>query len=238
MTSGVLSERVAVVTGAGRGIGRAIALAYGHEGADLVLAARTESELEEVARQICETGRRDFVLPTDMRDEDAVTELADIACAEFGRIDILVNNAGWGIFKPVLDLSLAEWEEVLAVNLRTAFLGSRAFGRVMVRQRSGCILNVSSMAAHRGMRDYGPYSAAKSALLRLTETLALELKPHGVRVLALCPGPVASRLRSSHFPDEDPRTIMQPETVAQVAVFAASDAAAGISGAWLNVSNY
>jgi NAD(P)-dependent dehydrogenase (short-subunit alcohol dehydrogenase family) len=236
--SRILEQRVAVVTGAGRGIGQAIALAFAREGADLALAARTRSELERVADEARALGRRALVAPTDMTDEAAVGRLAEAALGAYGRVDVLVNNAGWGTFKPIVALTLAEWEDTLAVNLRSAFLGCRAFAPAMIAQRSGCILNMASMSAHRGTPDYGPYSAAKAGLLRLTETLAAELKPHGIRVLCLCPGPVASRLRSHHFPDEDPASIMQPERVAAVALFAASDAAGGMSGAFLNINHY
>jgi 3-oxoacyl-[acyl-carrier protein] reductase len=236
--TGQLQDRVAVVTGAGRGIGRAIALAFAREGADLVVAGRTVPELEEAAARVREQGRRALVVRADMTQEEEVARLAETTCVEFPRVDILVNNAGWGTFKPVVELTLAEWEGTIAVNLRSTFLGARAFAPVMIRQRHGCILNVSSMAAYQGAADYAPYSAAKAGILRLTEALAAELKPYGIRALALCPGPTASRLRSHHFPEEDPSTIMQPETVAEVAVFAASDAAHGISRTHLNVNHY
>lgn len=234
---GRLEGQVAVVTGGGRGIGRAIALAFAREGADLALAARTRPELEEVAAKVRELGGRAHIVPTDVTREQDVARLADAAIGAYRRVDILVNNAGWGIFKRVIDLTPAEWDDTVTVNLRSTFLCSRAFAPGMIERGRGCILNISSMAGHRGLPDYGPYSAAKSAILRLTETLAAELKPAGVRVLALCPGPAASRLRASHFPDEDPATIMQPETVADVAVFAVSDAARNISGTWININH-
>jgi NAD(P)-dependent dehydrogenase (short-subunit alcohol dehydrogenase family) len=232
----LLQDQVAVVTGAGRGIGRAIALAFAAEGAHLVLAARTGHELEAVAAEVRARDRRALAIPTDATRERDVAELARRTLAESGRVDILVNNAGWGAFKPILEMSLQEWEETIAVNLRSAFLCARALAPSMVRQGSGCILNMASMAGHTGLPEYGAYSAAKAGLLRLTQTLAAELKP--IRVLALCPGPVASRLRSSHFPEEDPKSIMQPEAVADVAVFAASAAGRGISGAFLNINHY
>jgi 3-oxoacyl-[acyl-carrier protein] reductase len=234
---GQLAGQVAVVTGAGRGIGRAIALAFAREGAHLALAARSRHELEEVAEQARALGRRAQVVPTDVTQESPVWSLAGAVLAEFGRVDTLVNNAGWGIFKPILELTPAEWDDTINVNLRSTFLCCRALAPAMVTRGRGCILNVSSMAGLRGLPDYGPYSAAKSGILRLTETLAAELKPAGIRVVALCPGPTASRLRSSHFPDEDPGSIMQPETVAEVAVFAASTAAQNISGAHLDINH-
>src|SRR5262245_4289555 len=122
-----LAGQVAVVTGAGRGIGRAIALAFAREGADLVLAARTVPELESVAGEVRAIGRRALVLRADVTLEEDVEQLARAAHAEFERVDVLVNNAGWGIFKPIVELTLDEWEAVIAVNLRSTFLGARAF---------------------------------------------------------------------------------------------------------------
>jgi NAD(P)-dependent dehydrogenase (short-subunit alcohol dehydrogenase family) len=155
-----------------------------------------------------------------------------------GRIDILVNNAGGGIFRHVIDFTPEEWDGVIALNLRSVFLCVRAVAPHMLAGASGRILNLSSMAAYRGMPEYGAYGAAKAAVNHLTQTLSQELRHRGVTVNAICPGPVASRLRSSHFPDEDPHRIMRPETVADVALFLVSPAAAGISGAAINVNHF
>lgn len=236
--AGRLEDRVAVVTGAGRGIGRAIAVAFAEVGAHVVLAARSGPELEAVADVVRAERRRAVVVPADVTREDDIARLAERTLAEFGRVDVLVNNAGGGIFRSIIDLTPAEWDAVIAVDLRSVYLGAHCFAPAMVRQGSGCILNVASLSGYRGAPDYGPYSAAKAGVLRLTETLAAELKPHGIRAVSLCPGPVASRLRSSHFPDEDPATIMQPRAVAEVAVFLASDAAHGISGTHVDVGHY
>src|SRR5262249_21196505 len=122
-----LADRIAVVTGAGRGIGRAIAVAFAEEGADLVLAARTQPELEAVADVVRAEGRRALVGPTDVTREEAVRRLAATTLAEMGRVDILVNNAGWGIFKPLVELTPAEWDAVIAVDLRSVFLGAHCF---------------------------------------------------------------------------------------------------------------
>jgi NAD(P)-dependent dehydrogenase (short-subunit alcohol dehydrogenase family) len=233
-----LANQIALVTGGGRGIGRAIALAFAEEGAEVVVAARTAAEIEAVAEEVRQRGRRALAVPTDVTDEASVNALIDRTVQEFGRLELLVNNAGWGIFKRVVDLTAAEWDSIIAVNLRSVFLGCKAALPHLMAQQRGVILNVSSMAAYGGAPDYGPYSASKAAVNNLTQTLAAEAQPYNVRVNAICPGPVASRLRSSHYPEEDPTRLMPPDTVAAVAVFLASDAARGISGAAINVRNY
>lgn len=233
-----LKHRQAVVTGGGRGIGRAIALAFAREGADVCVTARTASEIEAVAREIEALGRRALAIPADVTDPAAVQRLRERVLGAWDGVDLLVNNAGWGVFKPVLELTLEEWESTLAVHLRGAFLCTQAFAPAMIARGGGVILNVSSMSAYRGAPEYGPYGAAKAALNHLTQTLAAELKPHRIRVVAICPGPTASRLRSHHFPNEDPTRIMQPEVVADLAVFLASDEARGISGAAVNIHHY
>lgn len=236
--AGRLDGRCALVTGGGRGIGAAIASAFAREGAHVAVTARTEAEIGAVAREIEALDRRALAIPADLTDEAAVTALAERVLGAWGGVDVLVNNAGWGIFKPVVEMSLAEWEGTLAATLRTTFLCTRAFVPLMIARGGGVILNLSSMASYRGSPDYGPYAVAKAGINVLTQTLATELKPHGIRVVALAPGPVASRLRASHFPDEDSSTIMQPDAVADVAVYLASDEARGISGAVVNVNHY
>src|SRR5262245_20669953 len=136
--AGVLADRVAVVTGAGRGIGRAIALAFAREGADLALAPRTVPELEAVAAAVRVLGRRALVAETDVRQEAPVARLAEAVQREYGRVDVLVNNAGWGIFKRVIDLTPEEWDDTVAVNLRSTFLCCRAFAPGMMRRGQGC----------------------------------------------------------------------------------------------------
>jgi len=233
-----LRDQVAVITGGGRGIGRAMALAFAREGADVVVAARSSEEIAAVAQEVLQSGRRALAVPTDVADEAQVHALIERSVAELGRIDILVNNAGMGIFKPVVEMAAEEWDRVVAVNLRGVFLCARAVLPHLMKQRRGVILNVSSMAAYHGAATYGAYSATKAAVNNLTESLAAEARPYGIRVNALCPGPVATRLRASHYPEEDQSQLMRPEAVADVAVFLASDAARGISGAAINVKHY
>jgi NAD(P)-dependent dehydrogenase (short-subunit alcohol dehydrogenase family) len=177
-------------------------------------------------------------LPADVTDAEAVEAMVAEAIDALGRVDILVNNAGGGLFRHTIDYAPEEWDAVIALNLRSVFLCTRAVAPHMLARGSGQILNLSSMAAYRGSPEYGAYGAAKAAVNHLTQTLSAELRHRGITVNALCPGPVASRLRSSHFPQEDPTTIMPPETVADVALFLVSPAARGISGAAINVNHY
>ncbi|MBI3910951.1 MAG: SDR family oxidoreductase [Armatimonadetes bacterium] len=236
--AGLLQDRHAVVTGSGRGIGAAIARAFAREGAHVAVAARSEAEVAAVAREIEALGRRALAIPADLTDEASVATLAERVLGAWGGVDILVNNAGWGVFKPVIEMTLAEWEGTVAANLRTAFLCTRAFAPSMRARGGGVIINLSSRSSHRGKPDYGPYAAAKAGINNLTEALAAELKPYHIRVVAIAPGGVATRMRAAYLPDEDPSKVMQPDTVADVAVFLASDAARGISGAVVDVNHY
>lgn len=237
----MLAGQVAWVTGGGRGIGRAIALAFAEQGADVAVSARTESELEAVAEECRAGGRQAVAVPFDVTSETAWAAAFETVLAALGRVDILVNNAGGGIFKWLVEMSPAEFDAVLAQNLRSVFLGMRTVAPHLTERGTGRIINISSMAAFGGGPEYCAYSAAKAGVNSLTETMARELRASGhvgVTCNAICPGPVASRLRSSHFPDEDPSRIMQPEAVARVAVFLASEQAAGMSGAALRVNHY
>jgi NAD(P)-dependent dehydrogenase (short-subunit alcohol dehydrogenase family) len=233
-----LTGQVALVTGGGRGIGRAIARAFARAGADIAVAARTPEEIEVVAGEIRAAGRGALAIPVDVTNAAAVDDMVHRTLETLGRIDLLVNNAGGGIFRHTIDYTPEEWDGVIALNLRSVFLCVRAVAPHMLARGSGRILNLSSMAAYRGLPEYSAYGAAKAAVNYLTQALSEELRHRGVTVNALCPGPVASRLRSSHFPDEDPSRIMQPETVADVALFLASPAAGGISGATINVNHF
>ncbi|MBI2300520.1 MAG: SDR family oxidoreductase [Armatimonadetes bacterium] len=236
-----LPGKAALVTGGGRGIGRAIALAFAAEGADVAVAARSVAQLEAVAAECRALGRHAVPVPLDVTDAAAWRRAVDAVLAELGRIDILVNNAGGGIFRWIVDMAPEEFDQVVALNLRSVFLGMHTVAPHLIERGSGRIVNVSSMAAYGGGPEYCAYSAAKAGVNLLTEVMARELKAAGrpgVTCNAICPGPVASELRSSHFPDEDPASIMQPSEVAKVAVFLSSDEASGISGAALNVRHY
>jgi len=183
-----LAGQVAVVTGAGRGIGRAVAVRLAREGAAVALAARSASELDGAAREIAQAGGRALAVPTDVRQEAAVEALARRALAEWGRVDVLVNAAGLATFAPVTDSKLDDWDQMLAVNLRGAVLCCRAALPAMMGRHRGTIINVGSVVTSRSLAGSAAYTASKYALLGFSRVLAEEMRPHGVRVGVLSAG--------------------------------------------------
>lgn len=186
-----LTNQVAIITGAGRGIGQAIAQAYAREGAHLALAARSQTELEQTAAEIAQTGAQAIAVPTDVTDPAQAERLAAAALTRFGRIDLLVNNAGIsGPVGPLQDNDIAQWAETINVNLTGTFLVCRAVIPAMVKQGGGKIINLSGAGAANAWSNLSAYCASKAAVVRLTEVLAQELAPHNIAVNALGPGSV------------------------------------------------
>src|SRR3984957_5035242 len=187
----MLAEKVAVITGGGRGIGRAMALKFAREGAAVAVAARTKLEIEAVAEEVRKAGGRATAIPADVADEKQCVRLVAEATAKFGRVDILVNNAGeYGPVKPVEEINPADWDRVIAVHLRGAYLLTRLVLPGMYVRRSGVILNISSLSAKSAFCWGSPYAAAKAGSLGRTRVAAAEAARKGVRVNAICPGPV------------------------------------------------
>ena len=186
-----LTDQVAIITGAGRGIGQAIAQAYAREGANLALAARSQTELEQTAAEIAQTGAQAIAVPTDVTDPAQAERLASAALTRFGRIDLLVNNAGIsGPVGPLQDNDIAQWAETISVNLTGTFLVCRAVIPAMVKQGGGKIINLSGAGAANAWSNLSAYCASKAAVVRLTEVLAQELAPNNIAVNALGPGSV------------------------------------------------
>jgi NAD(P)-dependent dehydrogenase (short-subunit alcohol dehydrogenase family) len=183
-----LGGQVAVVTGAGRGIGRAVARTFAREGAAVVLAARSARELDAVAREVRDEGGRATVVPTDVRDEPAVGSLVARALAEHQRIDLLVTAAGVASFGPVAEATAEGWDQMLAVNLRGAFLCCRAVLPAMTAARRGTIINIGSMVTSRTLTGSAAYTTSKYGLLGFSRVLAEEMRAHGVRVGVLSAG--------------------------------------------------
>lgn len=217
-----LKDQVALVTGAGRGIGRAVALAFAREGAAVALAARTTSELEAVAAQIKSRAGRALVVPTDVTREASVGALVEQVLGDFKRVDILVTAAGVATFAPLVDTKTEEWDRMLAVNLRGVFLACRTVLPAMMRQRRGTIINIVSIAAKRAIPGNAAYAASKHAVLGLTQVLAEEMRAHGVRVGALCPGAVDTPLWDGVPKPPDRSRMLRPEDVAEAALLMAS----------------
>ena len=231
-----VADKVAIVTGAGRGIGRAIALDLAREGANLVVAARTRSEVEQAAREIRQMGRRSLALTTDVTAQESVAAMAEATLRDFGRIDILVNNAGVNQpLRPVIELEPELWDRIIAVNLKGTYLCARAVLPAMLEQGSGRIINISSIGGRRGRAQRSAYRAAKAGVLSLTESLSDEVKQAGINVNAICPAGVATEMLRQTMPGRDPLTLMTPEEIAAVVVFLASDEARAVHGAVLDV---
>lgn len=253
---GLMEGKVAVVTGGGRGIGRAIALNFSAAGASVVVAARTVSQIEGVAREIRDAGRQASAVPTDVADEHQCEHLVRTARARYGSIDVLVNNAGdYGPVKPVEEIAPVEWDRVMAVHLRGAFLLTRMVLPEMYARGSGAILNISSLAAKAAFPWGSPYATAKAGLLALTRVTAAEAARKGVRVNAICPGPVTETEMSKELVEalarrlgvsaEQERALFlngvlqgraqSADEIAAAALFLCSEQASAITGQALNV---
>lgn len=218
----LLEGKSAIVTGAGRGIGRAIAETFAQEGCDVALIARTSSDLEETAARIREQGRRALIAACDVSIPDQVDQAVLAALDAFGKIDILINNAGYACFKPFIELSLDEWRRTLDVNLTGIFLCTRAVLPDMISRRAGCIINISSVSGLRPIARQSVYCASKHGVNGLSATLAMEVREYGIRVHALCPGGVATRLSEEAMPERDRSDWMRPEDVAHTALYLAT----------------
>ena len=210
-----LSGQVAVVTGAGRGIGAAIARRLANLGASVVLCGRSMGPLQETASQIAADGCKAKVMQCDVSSLESVQALARFVEQDFGRTDILVNNAGVGSFAaPLHELTPEDWEKVLNTNLRGVYYCIRSFAPVMIRAKTGHIVNISSLAGKNALPNGAAYAASKWGLNGLTYSVAEELRPHNIRVSVVCPGSVDTEL--SPHAGKDPNKMLQPDDVAHV----------------------
>lgn len=187
-----LEGKTALVTGAGRGIGRAIAVAFAEEGASTVLAARSVDQIEGLAEEIRGTGRDSHAVPTDVTSEASAINLVEEALSRYGKIDVLVNSAGIYKMAPFWDYSLDDWKQVIDVNLHGTFIVTKEVTKHMRERSSGRVINIASTAGKWGSMYSSAYNASKHAVLGLTKCLALETAPIGIRVNAICPAFVDS----------------------------------------------
>jgi 2-deoxy-D-gluconate 3-dehydrogenase len=241
-----LQGKTALVTGGGRGIGRAIALAYAQAGADVAVVARTRSELEQVAREVGATGRKGLAITADLTRSQEVHRAVQEAIQGLGKLDILVNNAGgYRLYTndlahhvPFLELAEEEWHRVLAANLTTAFLCCKAVLPHMVERGSGVIINITSNnVARRGVPGQAAYSASKAALERLTESLAEEFKASGIAINSLTPGWVLTR-PNDDYDAEVHKRMRLPEDIGDAAVFLALQTPASMTGQMLSAPDF
>jgi 2-deoxy-D-gluconate 3-dehydrogenase len=240
-----LTGRIAVVTGAGRGIGRALALGLAGAGAAIVVAEQNEERAAATTTTIATAGGTAVAAPCDVADRHSVDTMVAKAMDQFGQVDILVNNAGVTSTYHVLDLPEAEWDRVLNVNLKGVFLCSQAIGRVMATAGSGVIINISSQLGDVVRPNKAHYVSAKGGVKQLTKALAVDLAPHGIRVNAVAPGPIETELAAPLLSDPVQRAAFlerlplgrlgQPNDLVGAVLFLASEAAAFITGTTLYV---
>ncbi len=238
-----LANQIAVVTGAGRGIGRAIALKFANEGADVVVVSRTQENSEKVAAEIRALGRKAWAFAVDVADAAAVNTAAEKILAEAGKVDILVNNAGVTRDGLLMRMSDADWDTVLNTNLKGAFLVTKAFSRAMIKARTGKIINISSVIGLIGNAGQCNYAASKAGLIGFTQSCAKELAGRGITVNAIAPGFIETDMTAELKPEMKEALLKQiplgclgqSDDIAGAALYLASPSARYVTGQVLTV---
>lgn len=231
-----MKNRIVMITGAGRGIGRAAAIRFAREGARVVIFSRTASQLTEVATTITNAGGRVLVVAGDVSEEADVQRLFKSTINAFGRIDILLNCAGMVAVKPFIEMDTASWDRVVAVNLRGTFLCCRAAFQQMATQKQGVIINISSLSGVKGVEKFpglSAYNVSKAGIASLTEILAVEGKPLNIRVCAVSPGAVDTQMLQEAAPHL--KAGMTPDDMAEILFFLADDSGRMLSGSNLEI---
>ncbi len=214
-----LEGQTALVTGAGRGIGKAVALALAEAGARVIVTARTEAELQAVAQTITSAGGSALVKTSDISDERSVADLFAFVTARAGALDILINNAGIGLFGPLAEFDAADFDRVIAVNVRGAFLCCKAAVNLMKRKQRGYIITIASVVGFKGYPGQSAYTASKHGVMGLTKSLAREVHTDSIRVSAILPGGVDTGMVGDARPDLDTSMLMKPDDIAQAVMY-------------------
>jgi NAD(P)-dependent dehydrogenase (short-subunit alcohol dehydrogenase family) len=214
-----LQDKIALVTGAGRGIGRSISKALANAGAQVVVCSRTAAEIEKVVREISSKNGRAIAVTADVAKENEVVSMFESVEDRFGRIDILVNNAGVGRFGSVADFEVDQFDELMAVNLRGTFLCCRSALKMMIPQKKGYIINISSVVGIKGYPNQAAYTASKHGIMGFTKSLAVEAQEHNIRVSAILPGGVDTDLFRNARKDINTSAMMHPADIANTVIF-------------------
>jgi 3-oxoacyl-[acyl-carrier protein] reductase len=214
-----LKNKNALITGAGKGIGKAIAIALAKEGVNVILVSRTQLDVEQLAVKIENFGVKSLALTADVADINSINKAVETALSKFKSIDILINNAGIASFGKFLELEPAEWEKIIQVNLMGTYYTTRAVLPNMIERQTGDIINISSTAGLNGNALTSAYSASKFAVLGLTDSLMQELRKHNIRVTALTPSTVATDMaKDLNLTDGNPEKVMQSEDIAELII--------------------
>ncbi|MCV9926470.1 3-ketoacyl-ACP reductase [Flavobacterium sp. LS1R49] len=214
-----LKNKNALITGAGKGIGKAVAIALAKEGVNVILLARTQADIDKVATEINALGVKSLAITADVSDINSVNKAVEKALAEFKNIDILINNAGIAAFGNFLELEPTAWERIIQVNLMGTYYVTRAVLPNMIENQTGDIINISSTAGLNGNALTSAYSASKFAVLGLTDSLMQEMRKHNVRVTALTPSTVATDMaKELKLTDGNPEKVMQSEDIAELII--------------------
>ncbi|MEE8324834.1 MAG: SDR family NAD(P)-dependent oxidoreductase [Candidatus Humimicrobiaceae bacterium] len=233
----LLKNKIAIITGAGKGIGKETALDFAREGADLVLAGRTLEDLEKISKQLDKYDIKTLCITVDIASEIEVKKMVDDTLNTFGRIDILVANAGIHLRKTIINTSVAAWDEMMEINLRGTFLCCREAIKVMMDQDYGKIVIISSESGKKGSASQGAYCATKFGQIGFTEVLTDEVKDYNINVNAVLPSATNTPLIRKSYPEVNHEALTKPESIAKVITFMASENASAIKGASVAVWN-
>ena len=246
---GVLDKKVAIITGGSRGIGKSIALTYAEAGANVVIASRTQKYIDRVSEKIKELGRESLAIATDVCIPEQVDNMVKQTVDHFGQLDIMINNAGSGIATEPQEISIKEWNDIIALNLTGVFLGCIAAGKIMIEQKQGKIINIASTAGVKGSPGMIHYSVAKAGVIMLTKNLAASWAEHNINVNCIAPGLTATErvIKWGILPPDEnkdgtpvPRLLRPPvpKDIADLALFLASSMSDHITGELLIVRGH
>lgn len=233
----LLKNKIAVITGGGRGIGRSIAMHFAREGADVSLIARTKRQINQVASEIQNLGCNSLAVTADISNEREISVAFEQIHQHFGRIDILVNNAGVEFKNPFSEMSMDDWDQTMNINARGTVLCTKAVLPGMIKRKDGSIINIASGAGLRGLPGSAAYGASKAAIIALSFALADEIRDQGIRVNVICPGLIKTDMVDDVTILRKGSNVLFPDDVAGTAVFVASNLSGKITGQVFSVRN-